>query len=122
MPVEVSWHEEGHSIYTRFYGDVTFDDLNLSAQISNDMAEETPHPVHLIVDLSSLERYPTQISQFSDTVQMWKGNRRKGIVVIVGAKGMARFIVKVIVQVAQHELRMVDTIADADAIVKRVIA
>ena len=124
MPVEASWHDDGQVIYVRFYGDVTFADMKesnrLTVQLRTQDNGELLNNVHQIIDLSDMTRYPTKISQFGDVIQLMKEDTNEGFIVLVGARGVAKFIGSVVSQVGGHKFKMVDTLDEVDAILERV--
>lgn len=121
MPVEVKWHQEGHIIYNRFYGDVSFDDLQESNRLCNQMVVDAPTKIHMIVEITEMDSFPTQLSQFGDVIKMLSSTPNIGATMIVGANRIARFVTNVVSQLARLEFRMVDTMAEAEAILNRVI-
>ncbi len=120
MPVDVSWQQEGHVIRIQFYDDVDFDHIQMAYQDSTALSASIPNIIHLIVDFTAVGQFPTQIHKFRDMVQLWQNFPNRGLVIIVGAKGLVRFVGNVVGQIAGLDFRMVDTLADAETLVARV--
>lgn len=120
MPVDVSWHQEGRIIRIQFYDDVNFDHIQMAYQDSTDLSANIPNTIHLIVDFTAVRQFPTHIHKFRDMIQLWQNFPNRGLVIIVGAKGLVRFVGNVVGQIAKLDFRMVDSLADAETLVARV--
>ncbi|MGB1287334.1 MAG: hypothetical protein ACPG7F_12420 [Aggregatilineales bacterium] len=123
MPVDVSWYKnyENKIAYSRFYGDITLEDVQNEFIHYQNFVENLDTPVAQIVDSREVTGYPLKLGLFKEIIQHHKINQTQGFVVIVGVSGIAHFLVSILTQMIKREYRLADTLEEAEAIIHRVI-
>ena len=120
MPVQISWHEEGVVLKIHYSGNISLEDIKQGSLQSRQYIEGIPTMVYTIVDVTDLKGFPKQITQFGDIIQDIKNSPMQGFMVIVGAKGIARFLGSAVSQMMGVGFRMVDTVAEAENVIQHI--
>src|SRR5690349_12699787 len=63
MPIEVSWYQEPRIIYVALKDSITVEDLRTSGVAIQNMVKTGTAPVHELVEVVKLGRFPTDFSQ-----------------------------------------------------------
>lgn len=107
VPSEVKWYFEDRVLYERLYGTVTLDDIrSLNIASKAFLANGTPL-VHVIVDLSEVERFPTSLATIKEFVKPAPNQKALGWVILFGTTNpLLRFLSSVVTQLAGENVRM----------------
>lgn len=122
MPVNVAWHQENDIIYSRFYDEITLEDIEEAGQLINQLAANVNHKVHQIVDITTAKNFPAEISQFALVMLSLRNVQKQGVTVLVGSSGLARFVGKMVAQLAGVKIQMVASIDEADSVLHHLFA
>jgi len=113
MPCSFEWYVQGRVIVEKFFGDVVVADLvRLNAEVTTLIAQEGVTPVHTIVDLTSVEKYPTKLNEVFSTIQK-RVPEKEGWVLIVTENPILRFFASMVLQFARLPMRTFKTIPEA---------
>lgn len=113
MSASNEWIVPGRVLASHFVGD-----LNLAeVKASNDEAQqwiatEGIAPVHTIVDLSGVQRYPTNLRDVRSIVRVDKPEMA-GWTIIVSSNSIIRFISSTVTQLLRQKVRVFDGLEDA---------
>lgn len=117
MPYTVDWMVEGRVVLDRLSGEVTMDDIaQTSERITDLMRQGKPPMVHLIVELTAVEKLPMgihigKINQY----MMHTKEPNLGWSLVVTKSIFLRFLASVATQVARGRYRAFDTFEEAVA-------
>jgi hypothetical protein len=121
MPSHVSWYLEKRVILAILDGDMT---LEASYAVSDSVAQHLEQglaPVHLVVDTTTLGKYPNSLKEIRNVSSRYMANPNLGrIVVVSAANPVTRFIASTLTQLAGIRLRLVDTLDEALMTLKQV--
>ncbi|MBZ0301675.1 MAG: hypothetical protein K8J31_18150 [Anaerolineae bacterium] len=112
MPTETRWEVPKRVIYTRYFGNMTMEDIVAVISDLERYLEEGIPLVHTIMDVGEVETYPNLLEL---TRLKFKQNDRQGWTIFVGAQGVARFAASVTSQLAGSRFRLFDTFEEAVA-------
>lgn len=101
MAYEISWYHQDRVLYVRFWDNLTLDEAQqISAINTRHLAEGTP-PVHIVVDITQLQTFPTNI-RFNTGVTSYLKSSNLGWVVVVGEmNALLNFALAIIGQFAR---------------------
>lgn len=118
MPYEISWYAPPHVLFVSITGDMDIPSIRaLSENLLAELKQGTP-PVHILTDVTHMGRYPGNVTEFRNAMQMLTG-RFDSNILIGRSSPMLKFIASVISQVSRYELRMVSSLDEAlDALSK----
>jgi hypothetical protein len=95
------------------FGDVTIEELvRFNAEVTTLIAEKGIAPVHVIVDLSKVEKYPPSLREVLSTMRQ-KAPEKVGWMLIVTESPIMRFVASMVFQIARLKLRTFSTLAQA---------
>src|SRR4051794_38985593 len=113
MPYRFEWYVEGRVILEEAYGDVTIDELiRFNAEVTQLIVEKGIAPVHVIVDLTKVEKYPPSLREVLGTMRQ-KHPEKVGWMLIVTENPVLRFVASMVFQIARLKLRTFSTLAQA---------
>jgi hypothetical protein len=113
MPYRIQWYIEGRVILEEAFGDVTIEELvRFNAEVTTLIAEKGIAPVHVIVDLSKVEKYPPSLREVLSTMRQ-KAPEKVGWMLIVTENPIMRFVASMVFQIARLKLRTFSTLAQA---------
>ncbi|MBI1258539.1 MAG: hypothetical protein GC204_13810 [Chloroflexi bacterium] len=113
MPYRIQWYVEGRVILEEAFGDVTMEELvRFNAEVTTLIAEEGVAPVHVIVDLSKVEKYPPSLREVLSTMRQ-KAPEKVGWMLIVTESPILRFVASTVFQIAHLKLRTFATLPQA---------
>jgi hypothetical protein len=113
MPYRIQWYVEGRVILEEAFGDVTIEELvRFNAEVTTLIAEKGVAPVHVIVDLSKVEKYPSSLREVLSTMRQ-KAPEKVGWMLIVTESPVMRFVASMVFQIARLKLRTFSTLAQA---------
>ena len=118
MPYEIKWYLEPHIIYVHISGDVDAAEVKAIFRELSEHAAQGTRPVYVVSDLSDLGRYPINAAEYQKAVKILAGYIDVSIVIGMSSP-ILKFISSFISQISQYELRMVDTLDEALAIIER---
>ncbi len=114
MPYTIRWYVEGRVILERAYGIVTMAELErFNEEVTREIVEHGTPPVHVVVDLTSVERYPPSLREVLSTMRRTTDRARLGWMVVAVQNPVLRFVASVVFQVAGTRLRMFSTVPEA---------
>jgi len=113
MPYRIEWYIEGRVVFEEAYGDVTVDELvRFNAEVTALINNEGIAPVHVIVDLSKVEKYPSSLREVLGTMRQ-KNPDKVGWMLIVTESPILRFVASTIFQIAHLKLRTFSNLQQA---------
>jgi hypothetical protein len=114
MPYSIRWYVEGRVILERAYGIVSMEELvRFNEEVTREIAEHGTPPVHVIADLTSVERYPPSLGEILSTMRRTTDRARLGWMLVAVQNPVLRFVASVVFQVAGMRLRMFPTVPEA---------
>ncbi|PJF39728.1 MAG: hypothetical protein CUN54_07910 [Phototrophicales bacterium] len=112
MTLHISWHTPNRIVLERFSGDVTYDDIRQADRGGRELIGAGDAPVHILVDLRDVARFPTNILKISQQVEH-RNHPDLGWAVIISNHGMIQFIVRLVTEFAGNRIRMFTTMDEA---------
>jgi SepF-like predicted cell division protein (DUF552 family) len=113
MPYRIQWYVEGRVILEEAFGDVTIEELvRFNAEVTALIVNEGIAPVHVIVDLSKVEKYPSSLREVLGTMRQ-KNPEKVGWMMIVTESPVMRFVASTVFQLARLKLRTFATMQQA---------
>ena len=100
MPHEITWAQDKRIILNRLIGTLDLEDGFKASEATNDYINQGIAPVHLVVDMSELKGFPTNITKVNQMNQYLK-NPARGWVVVIGGNTLSSFLVNVLSQVVK---------------------
>jgi hypothetical protein len=98
MPFEIKWQIENRVIFERVSGDIDFDATASAANQVSRLLDAGTAPVHLVIEMSELKSFPTNVSKIH-TVTQFMRSPALGWVVVIGSGQLATFFINVIRQI-----------------------
>ena len=113
MPVELTWLYEPRVLLVDIDNEITMLDIrHLNAAVTS-FLDSTALPVHVIVECSNMNAFPTRVSDIAD-VATGIQHSRLGWLLIVGAKrSITTMLLRILSQLVPLRYRMMDARADA---------
>lgn len=114
MPYQIEWLLEKRVLHVKMFGILADEDSAQIGVINSRHLEEGNAPVHILVDITGLEKFPTNLRQNSQYMDYLK-SPALGWVIVVGLSNnvLAKFAVSVISQVIHFHLAQRDNMHDA---------
>ena len=113
MAASNEWIVPGRVLASHFSGDLKLDEVSASNNEAQEwIANEGVAPVHTIVDLSGVKRYPTNLKDVRDIVRV-DHPEMAGWSVIVSGNTIIRFISSTVTQLMRQKVRVYDNMDDA---------
>jgi hypothetical protein len=112
MPHQVSWAQEKRIILVNLIGSLDLEAGFQASNETNDFINQGTAPVHLIVDMSELKSFPTNITKVNQMNQYLK-NPARGWVVVIGGNTLSNFLVNVLSQVVKFPVTQRPALNDA---------
>jgi hypothetical protein len=114
MPYQIAWHVEKRIVMVKMFGLLSDNEANEIGQINSQRLAEGIAPVHMIVDTTELEKFPTNLRQNSQFMAYLRAPSL-GWVIVIGLTNnvLAKFAVSVISQVIKFRLAERQSVADA---------
>ncbi len=117
MPYEISWYKDKRIIHARFYDTLTLEEMRSFFEELKRFRESGVDPVHVLSDVRSLKRFPMSLPAIREVIPVLDG---LGVDVLVGDHNpMIQFMVTVVAQFSNLELRQARTIDTALDILAR---
>src|SRR5579871_3388456 len=115
MPYSIEWYVPNRLILEKAFGNLTIEELlRFNAEVTQIIADEGVTPVHIIADLSKVERYPSSLREIMNTMR--QSNPEKiGWMVVVTENPILRFLASTVFQMARLRLRIFPTMTQATA-------
>jgi len=118
MPHQISWVQDNRIILLRLTGSLDLESGTKASEATNDYINQGISPVHLVVDMSELKSFPTNITKVNQMNQYLK-NPARGWVVVIGGSALSNFVVNVISQVIKFPVTQRPTLNDALEFLKK---
>jgi hypothetical protein len=113
MPYRFEWYVEGRVILEEAYGNVTIEELvRFNAEVTTLIIEKGIPPVHVIVDLTRVEKYPSSLREVMSTMRQ-KAPEKVGWMLIVTENPIMRFVASMVFQLVRLRLRTFATMEQA---------
>lgn len=114
MPYQIAWHLEKRILMVKMFGLLTDEESSEIGTINSQHLAEGIAPVHIIVDTTELEKFPTNLRQNSQFMAYLR-TPSLGWVIVIGLTHnvLAKFAVSVISQVIKFRLSQRDSMSDA---------
>lgn len=109
-----TWHTEGHIILVTLTGTTSLEEVHESDEKIYQMIRNHQNYVHVIIDVSQLDRFPTQLRQIKQSAELYLKLKTMGWVVVVSFNNpVISFLSTVITQVANVNLKQVNNLGEA---------
>jgi hypothetical protein len=113
MPYSFDWVVQGRVVLEKAFGDVTIEELvRFNAEVTTLIAEQGIAPVHVIVDLTNVGKYPSSLKDIMSTMRQ-RVPDKVGWMLVVTQNPIMRFVASIIFQLARLRVRMFQTIQEA---------
>lgn len=112
MPHEISWYQEKRIILNRLIGSLDLETGTKASEATSQFLNEGIAPVHLIVDMTELKSFPTNITKVN-TMNQYLKNPALGWVIVVGGNTLSQFLVNVLSQVIRFRVAQRPTLQQA---------
>lgn len=93
MPYQLSWGIPNHLISYQLYGELTLDEVTQSSLDYLEMLKRSGAEVPTVVDLSRLEKFPTNLHQIVTAVRFKSEDIRGWVLVVHQANPMVQYAI-----------------------------
>jgi hypothetical protein len=108
MPYDMSWYLEKRIVFINFHETMQLDEMPSMFEALEDFRQAGEDPVHIIADVSRMERFPMAISEVGQLAPLMD---TFGVCVIYGvSQPLLQFVLKVVAKVIKLELRVAETL------------
>ena len=118
MGYDVSWHVENRILLLKLKGELTSEESLEISDINVQHFDAGVAPVHLIIDISELQKFPTNIRQTSALARYLR-HKKLGWVVVVGTNTLINFMSSLLSQLTGFDYTKRDSIDDAVKFLQR---
>lgn len=118
MSYQIQWYQEPHVILVRIAGDVTAPEVETIFTELAQYATQGTRPLFVVSDLSELGRYPINAAEYQKAVRALAGQIDTSILIGMSSP-ILKFISSFLSQISQYELRLVDSLDEALALIER---
>jgi hypothetical protein len=118
VPHKLEWLQDKRIIHEILIGQLDLNSSMAAAAETEKMLKEGIAPVHLIVDVTQMDKGLTNIRSVN-SVNDYMKDPKLGWVVVVGANTVVKFISSIVSQVTRFRLSNANTVADAVAFLKK---
>ena len=120
MPYEISWYTAKRIIHARFYDTLTLEEMRDFFEDLMRFRNSGEDPVHILSDVTTLQGFPMSLPAIREVIPALDG---LGVDVLVGVHNpMIQFMVTVVAQFSNLELRQAETLDEALDILARLDA
>lgn len=121
MSYELSWYIDRRIVLARLTGDVSAEEIFQNNQrIARDYVQQGQAPVHLLIDISGMEKFPSNLKQLKAASDILLREHSLGWMVTVGkVNTLERFLTSTLTQMFGVRLHMTDTLARALAFLSK---
>lgn len=116
MPYSIEWYIDRRVTHQKLYDHITLDDVRgLNADSIAFQNAGTPL-VHMIIDISKVEKFPTNLASIREMMKKQGDAETVGWVLLVGAHNpVVRFIASIITQLSGENIhfRLIDSLNEA---------
>lgn len=121
MPYIISWHTHNHIMLVQLIGDVSEDDLTTMTNETFKMVEQSDNRVHAIVDQSAVTTLPKSLKALSSSMPRNRSDNQGLTVLIVPSMNrVGKFLSSMALQLIGLEYRIVDSIEEAESLLKTI--
>src|SRR5258705_10114284 len=95
MPYRLSWYHENHVIYAAVSGNFTVAEFEAyGEELIGSYLDSATCPLHIISDVTRMEKFPTQVWTAIRATQPWLRHRNLGWIILLknGSNPMLRFL------------------------------
>ena len=118
MPYNLSWLNEKRVVLETLSGVIDMDEATKAANTTAEFIQQGQAPVHLIVDVSGMEKFPTNVRSVR-SISGYLNDPNLGWMVIVGANHLVNFISTIVSQVVNFQLSRAETVEKAVAFLEK---
>jgi hypothetical protein len=118
MALEMSWYIDQRVICSRFYGEVTEDDLIVNGAQVDEYIQQGTRPMFLILHTLDMTQYPTNIKEALEAIS--KNRPQTGDIVwtiIVSDNRFINFVSTITANFFKISVRSVKSLAEAEAFI-----
>ncbi len=112
MPYKIEWLREKRIMVETLLGTISMEEATQAANETAQFLNQGEAPVHLIVDVSHMEKFPTNVRNVRN-ISGYLSNPALGWMVIVGADYLVNFISTIVSQVVRFQLSRAETVEKA---------
>lgn len=120
MAFQVSWFLDRRIIALQLSGAFTNEEISPAEQTIEEHVQAGIAPVHMLVDISTLEQFPTSLNQLRKSTPYLRHPNFGWLIVIGSNHALVGFLVSTLTQLAHVNLRMVSDWNEALATLKKV--
>ena len=116
MPYRMSWYRENQVVYAAVTGNFTVAEFEAyGEELVESYLDGAQHPVHIISDVSQMEKFPTQVWTAIRATEPWLRHRNLGWIILLknGSNPMLRFLFSAVTQVVGIRYHIVETPEEA---------
>ena len=116
MPYHLSWYHENHVIYAAVSGNFTVPEFEAyGVELIERYLDSAPHAIHIISDVSRMERFPTQMWTAIRATEPWLRHPNLGRIMLLSSGGnpMLRFLLAAVNQVVGIRYHVVESTEEA---------
>jgi len=122
MPVEVRWYLDKRVMESRYWGQITLDDIKQGVGEGLQLVEGYTYPIPHIIELSGSTSVETNLGNYSELATQLKQLDKRNWVIIVGVTGVAKFIASVVTHMAGLNCKLADSLEEAHTFAEHVAA
>ena len=112
MPYRMSWYHENQVIYAAVSGNFTVAEFEAyGEELIERFLDRSDHPIHIISDVSEMQKFPTQVWTAIRATEPWLRHRNLGHIILLtpGSSAMLRFLVAAVNQVISIRYHVCET-------------
>jgi hypothetical protein len=104
MPYEINWSHNQQLLITRAYGNVSVQEAVEMSAVATQRLQEGKPPIHFLVDITDIQKFPTNILQLKNTVGHLR-HPHMGWLVVVGNNSLLNTLGTIISQLLGTNFR-----------------
>jgi hypothetical protein len=116
MSYRLSWYHENHVVYAAVSGNFTVAEFEAyGEELIEQYLDGASHPIHIISDVSRMEKFPTQVWTAIRTTEPWLRHPHLGWIILLkpSSNPMLRFLLSAVNQVVGIRYHVVETADEA---------
>lgn len=122
MPVEVRWYLDKRVMESRYWGQITLEDIKQGVGEGLELIKGYPYPIPHIIELSASTSVETSLGNYSDLAAQLRQLDKRNWVIIVGVTGVTKFIASVVTHMAGLSCKLTDSLDEAHTFAEHVAA
>ena len=116
MPFQLSWYRENQVVYATVSGNFTVTEFeSYGEELVELYLDSASYPIHIISDVSRMERFPTQVWTAIRATEPWLRHPNLGRIVLLSSGGnpMLRFLLTAVNRVVGIRYHVVESTEEA---------